>query len=116
MSKKVSMRTNKDVILSYVEELEKELEEAKAAKFDPEKKKEEIKKANTEKKAKEIIGLNILNETIVDQYNSVIEDINNKKEELKTLYGIEVNANTLAALIEAADLEKIKLQMCLKAI
>ncbi len=53
------------------------------------------------KDAKELIGLNILNEEITERYQKLGEEIKAKKESIKKLYGIELSENTLLAIKEA---------------
>ena len=53
------------------------------------------------KDAKELIGLNILNEEITERYQKLGEEIKAKKESIKKLYGIELSENTLPAIKEA---------------
>ncbi len=53
------------------------------------------------KDAKELIGLNILNEEITERYQKLGEEIKAKKEGIKKLYGIELSENTLPAVKEA---------------
>lgn len=103
---KLTMRDKKEVILERLNELEESIAKKKEVSFNPDEKKEEVRKVEVTKKAERIIGLNILSQDIIDEYNAVKEDIENKKAELKNIYDIEVNANTLAALIEANDIEK----------
>lgn len=103
---KLTMRDRKEVILERLNQLEDNIAKEKEASFNPEKKKEEVRKVEVTKKAEKIVGLNILSQDIIDEYNAVKEDIENKKAELKNIYDIEVTANTLAALIEANDIEK----------
>lgn len=105
MSKKYTMRDNKEVILERLHEVEAQLEEQKSKSFNPTSVKEESTKKEIAVKAKGIINMNILNSEIVDGYNAVLTDIANKKAELKELFDIEANANTLAALIQAHDIE-----------
>ena len=53
------------------------------------------------KEAKELIGLNILNEEITERYQKLGDEIKAKKESIKKLYGIELSENTLPAVKEA---------------
>ena len=53
------------------------------------------------KDARELIGLNILNEEITERYQKLGEEIKAKKESIKKLYGIELSENTLPAVKEA---------------
>lgn len=106
---KVTEKDTKKVILGYVAELEAQIAAQKEGTFNPETvRKETVKKENA-KKAQVIVGLNILSPEIVEQYKALNADIEEKKKDLKNLYDIDVKAETLAALIEANNLEREKM-------
>lgn len=105
MMKRPTEKDTKKVIMDYLAEVEKELQTAKKGKFNPaEVRKEEYKK-EVAVKAEAIVEKGILNQDIIDEYEGLKEDIENKKKDLKALYGIDVKAETLAALIEANNIE-----------
>ena len=110
---KVSMRDTKEVIFKRVKELEEELKNQQSS-FDPIKEKQEEQKKINKENSEKIIGLNILNDTIVEQYNSINQEIEDKKAELKKLYEIEATANTLAALIRSTDEERAYKEKAIK--
>ncbi len=105
MMKRPTEKDTKKVIMEYLAEVEKELAAKKEGKFNP----EEVRKAEHKKevavKAEAIVERGILNQEILDEYNGLKEDIENKKIDLKNLYGIDVKAETLAALIESNNIE-----------
>ena len=98
-------KDTKKVILAYLEEKEKELAEAKQGKFNPEAVRKEEHKKEVAVQAQSIVGKGILNQDILDEYEGLKEDIENKKADLKNLYAIDVKAETLAALIESHNIE-----------
>lgn len=98
---KVTLKDKKDVIFNeYKKSLDriKELEEGKVNIEADVQKKADAKTLDT---CKEVINLGILNNEIVEKFNSVVEAIELKEEELKELYLIEKEAQTLTALINA---------------
>lgn len=102
---RVTEKDTKKVILGYVAELEEKIALQKEGTFNPEiVRVEAVKKENTAK-AEKIVELNILAPEIMDEYNGLKADIEAKKADLKTLYDIDVKAETLAALIEANNIE-----------
>lgn len=79
----------------------KQLDKLMAAKDDPVVQ-EKVKKQNvTLDSAAEIASAGILNDAIVKQYNDICEAVEIKKMELKELYGIETELNSLVALVNA---------------
>ncbi len=105
MMKRPTEKDTKKVIMEYLAEVEKELAAKKEGKFNP----EEVRKAEHKKevavKAEAVVERGILNQEILDEYNGLKEDIENKKVDLKNLYAIDVKAETLAALIESHNIE-----------
>lgn len=113
--KNVTSKSTKAEIYDALEEIKglynkalSELKEAKTKKFDP----VETKRVQAEKVtlqvAEETIDANILNETIINKYKSVKEAIAILEKKLKDLYGIEVEADTLAALQNAQVIQRDK--------
>lgn len=100
----------KEIIWSYVEEVEAKLEAAKVGKFDPTAEKEAARKKDVVAKAAKIVERGILNSDITEEYEALQEQIADMKEEIKTLTEIDVKVSTLAALIEANNIELAEAQ------
>lgn len=102
----ITKKDTKDVILDYLHRVEEALDNAQKGKFNPEEiKAKEVIKENSDK-AEKIVSRNILSEEIIDEFKALKLDIENKKQELQMLCDIEIKVGTLAALIEANNLEK----------
>lgn len=95
----------KEIIWSYVEEIEAKLDAAKAGKFDPNAEREAARKKDVVAKAEKIVERGILNADITAEYEALKEQIADMKADIKTLTEIDVKVSTLAALIEANDIE-----------
>lgn len=111
---KVTLKDKKDVIFNeYKKSLDriKELENGKVNIEAEVQKKAEAKTLDT---CKEVINLGILNSEIVEKYNSVVEAIELKEKELKELYSIEKEAQTLTALINANIDRRKENEICFK--
>lgn len=92
--------TKVEIMEAYMAQ-KKQLDKLMAAKDDPVVQ-EKVKKQNvTLDSAAEIASAGILNDTIVKQYNDICEAVEIKKMELKELYGIETELNSLVALVNA---------------
>lgn len=109
---KVTMKSTKQEIFNRLLEVEKELEQKDMATMTT--KDIEAKKSKKEKveKANNLVGKNILNETIVEEYNALIETKEAIETEIKDLYDIKASAYTLEALkiVHNEELEKFKEQ------
>jgi len=105
MMKRPTEKDTKKAIMEYLAEVEKELKTAKEGKFNPAEVRKEEHKKEVAVKAESIVEKGILNPEILDEFNALKEDIENKKADLKALYGIDVKAETLAALIESHNIE-----------
>ena len=98
---KITMKSTKQEIMEAYEEAMKKIAETEAGKDDPvaaakvENDKKIIESADT------VAEGSILNPAIISQYNDLKTAIQMKKEELNNLYGIEVEANSLVAIINA---------------
>lgn len=92
--------TKQEIFDAYTE-MKKKLDKSEAMKDDPVKQKESERLAAVSSSANEMISTGILAPEIINQYKDVCESIRVKKEELKDLYGIEAEANSLVALINA---------------
>lgn len=95
----VSERNTKKEILEYVEKLEQKLKEERIKKETTVDRIAKEHKQECIKKADNLIEKNILNDSIVEEYNALKETKENLKQEIKDLYGIETNLETLEALI-----------------
>lgn len=92
--------TKVEIMEAYMAQ-KKQLDKLMAAKDDPVVQ-EKVKKQNaTLDSAAEIASAGILNDAIVKQYNDICEAVEIKKMELKELYGIETELNSLVALVNA---------------
>ena len=116
-----SMKNTKNEMLDIIDRLQNDLEEKEKAKLNPEKVKEENRKAETIKKADQAVDsdlstqihslklsiskeLTSLADTIqaeAEKYDNLNRAIELKKGELETLYSIEAEAAKLAAILEA---------------
>lgn len=109
---KVTMKSTKQEIFNRLLEVEKELEQKDMATMTT--KDIEARKSKKEKveKANNLVGKNILNETIVEEYNALIETKEAIETEIKDLYDIKASAYTLEALkiVHNEELEKFKEQ------
>ena len=98
---KITMKSTKQEIMEAYEEAMKKIAESESGKDDPvaaakaENDKKIIESANT------VAEGSILNPAIISQYNDLKTAIQMKKEELNNLYGIEAEANSLVAIINA---------------
>ena len=110
MSKTVNAKSTKQEIFDAYTEIKKKFDSLDAMKDDPN---SALKKAEDERisqSAEKMIGLGILNQEIVTQYNDLQKNIEEKKNTLKELYGIEAEANSMVALINAHKEKEIELK------
>jgi chromosome segregation ATPase len=103
--KRPTMKDTKEVIITYVKELEEEIKTKQEGKFDPAAEKETVRKKEVAVKAEKLINRSILSSTIEDEYNALKEQIETMTKEIETLTGLTVNVNTFAAVIEANNIE-----------
>ena len=104
---KMTTKNTKNEILEAYESVLNQLAEAKAGKTTTAEvvKAKEIKA--TKEAAKEIVGLNILNDEMTKKYESLISTIEMLEKDIEELYGIKAEADSLEALINAhKDKEK----------
>lgn len=92
--------TKVEIMEAYMAQ-KKQLDKLMAAKDDPVAQEKLKKQKATLDSAAEIAGAGILNDSIVKQYNDICEAVEIKKMELKELYGIETELNSLVALVNA---------------
>ncbi len=107
---KITMKSTKQEIMEAYEEAMKKIAESESGKDDP----VAAAKAENDKKiiesADTVAEGNILNPAIISQYNDLKTAIQMKKEELNNLYGIEAEANSLVAIINAHKDKDIELK------
>lgn len=108
-NKKVSSKSTKVELLEALAEREKEIEELKKLTDDPKREQEKAEKERILESAAEAINSNVLSDEVKNQYRDMMATIELKKTELKDLYGIEVNAQTLTAMINASKVKKAEL-------
>lgn len=108
-NKKVSSKSTKVELLEALAEREKEIEELKKLTDDPKKEQEKAEKERVLESAAEAINSNVFSDETKIQYRDVMTAIELKKTELKDLYGIEANAQTLTAMINASKVKKAEL-------
>lgn len=108
-NKKVSSKSTKVELLEALAEREKEIEELKKLTDDPKKEQEKAEKERVLESAAEVINSNVFSDETKIQYRDVMTAIELKKTELKDLYGIEANAQTLTAMINASKVKKAEL-------
>lgn len=108
-NKKVSSKSTKVELLEALAEREKEIEELKKLTDDPKKEQEKAEKERILESAAEAINSNVFSDETKIQYRDVMTAIELKKTELKDLYGIEANAQTLTAMINASKVKKAEL-------
>lgn len=97
----ITAKSTKQQILDAYLEAKEKLDAMEATKDDPRIEAQKNEAIRTEKSAKDIINMSILSTDIVNQYNDLCADIEAKKAQLKELYGIEAQANSLVAMINA---------------
>lgn len=111
----VTMKSTKQQIFDAYQEALKKSQEMDALKESPADKIEKERKEAVVANADKAVDSNIFNEEIAKQYQDLKEAIAMKKAELKDLYDIEVQAASLAAIINAAKEKKYQLDEEYKA-
>lgn len=106
----VNMKSTKQEIMDAYNEVKSRLDAINQAKDDPA---ETAKKKRNEEiiqSANEVSVQGILASEIVDKYKALCEAIDMKSAQLKDMYGIEVEANSLVALINAHKDKEVDLK------
>lgn len=98
---KITSKSTKSQILDAYNKAIKKLNEIEASKDDPVSQRESQMKKETFEAADKIVAMGILNPEITGQYKSLELAIEMKKNELKDLYDLEAEANSLTAMINA---------------
>lgn len=113
----ITKKNTKDTIYDAYTEVSEAYDEAlqrikilESTKVDPQKQIVAKVKQETIKTAQEVVGLGVLNPEIVEKYESLNKAIDIKTEELKNVYKIEVETNTLTALVNANIDKRLELE------
>lgn len=106
----VSLKSTKQQIWDTYQKTLKELESTKAQKQTSKEKSEQLRKETVKESVQDLLLKDILNEDIIKQYSDLVETIDYMKEEIKSLYGIEAEVNTLEALVNTHNELKEKLE------
>lgn len=100
---KVTMKSTKEQIMNEVVRLEAELKAQREASKTVTTIKAEKETAERSNNAKAVIGMNILNDTIVKGYNDVMFAIENARKELAEIQGVQEAIIDAEAVIMAKD-------------
>ena len=106
----VSLKSTKQQIWDTYQKTLKELESAKAQKQTSKEKSEQLRKESIKNSAQDLLLKDILSPEIIEQYSNLVETIQTMKEEIKSLYGIEAEVNTLEALVNTNNELKEELE------
>lgn len=110
MAKEVTAKSTKTEILEAYNEVKAKLDAMDSMKDDPMKKVAEAEIKRVSDSAETIVGKNILSPEIVGAYNDLMKDIESKKKTLKELYDIEIEANSMVAMINAHKEKEVELK------
>lgn len=110
MAKEVTAKSTKTEILEAYNEVKAKLDAMDSMKDDPMKKVAEAEIKRISDSAETIVGKNILSPEIVGAYNDLMKDIESKKKTLKELYDIEIEANSMVAMINAHKEKEVELK------
>lgn len=106
----VTMKSTKQEIMDALKAAQEKLKEQEALREDP---LQEVQKAAQDKmmaEAEDIVTSGILNPIYTEKWESLTQALAAKQEELSNLYGIEKEANTLTALINAHKTKEYELK------
>lgn len=110
MAKEVTAKSTKTEILEAYNEVKAKLDAMDSMKDDPMKKVAEAEIKRVSDSTETIVGKNILSPEIVGAYNDLMKDIESKKKTLKELYDIEIEANSMVAMINAHKEKEVELK------
>lgn len=96
---KINSKTTKAELMEIIKEQEAKLREKDSLCSDPAKEAKMKEKERVLASAEDAVTSEIFSEKLVSRYNDVVAAIDIKEKELKEIYGIEKNAQTLVALI-----------------
>lgn len=111
----LTMKNTKQELFDAYSEALKKVEEVKKMKETPADVAENKRKVAVEENAAQAVESNIFSDEITRQYEDLMETIENKQKELQELYDIEVEASSLAAIINAAKEKDYQLEEEFKA-
>ena len=111
----LTMKNTKQELFDAYSEALKKVEEVKKMKETPADMAESKRKIAVEENAAQAVESNIFSDEITRQYEDLMETIENKQKELQELYDIEVEASSLAAIINAAKEKDYQLEEEFKA-
>ena len=100
---KITERNTKSEILSAYEAAMEEIKKLKSEKFNPVEEQQSKKNKEIIEKADITSENNIINPAIIEEYKNLKSAISLKRDELRELYGIDIEANSFAALVEAKN-------------
>ena len=106
----VNLKSTKNEIYEAYKAVKDKLDAMDAMKDDPMAKVAAAEVARVSESAANIVKENILNDKIVNSYNDLQKDIEAKKKTLKDLYGIEAEANSMVAMINAHKEKEVELK------
>lgn len=99
--KEINMKSTKQEIMDAYQEAKSKLDSLTGMKDDPVAEAKAKADAEVIKSANTIVEKGILAPEIVEEYQNLCKAIEMKKSEIKELYGIESEANTMVAMINA---------------
>lgn len=106
----VTMKSTKEQIFNAYQNELKKVKALEAAKDDPIAEAQKKKNQEVIVSAERMINMNVLAPDIVQGYNDVEKAIEMKKKELQDLYGIEAEAQTFVALINAKKAQTMEME------
>ena len=106
----VTLKSTKNEIFEAYNAMKAKLDAMDAMKDDPMAQVTKAEKERVANSAAKIAGENILNSDIVNSYNDLQKDIEEKKKTLKELYNIEAEANSMVAMINAHKEKEVELK------
>lgn len=106
----VNMKSTKQEIMDAYNEVKAKLDAISSAKDDPAVIAREKHNKEVIQSANEVSAQGILAPEIVEKYKSLCEAIDMKSAQLKDMYGIEAEANSLVALINAHKDKEVELK------
>lgn len=110
MGKTINTKSTKTEIYEAYMEMKEKLDALDAMKDDPLKEKRNAEVAAMKKDADKLVKMDILRPDIVDQYLNLEREIEARKTSIKQLYDIEVQANTMTALINVYKEKEVELR------
>ena len=106
----INAKSTKTEILEAYNEMKAKYDAMDAMKYNPLADVERAEKERVSASAAEIVNEGILSSDIVESYKDLMQEIADKRKTLKELYGIEVEVNSMVALINAHKEKEIDLK------